>query len=68
MTVPVAVYLLSVWLLHVRPHRRGARYDAGFPVAVGVILAATTAPWPFALPLTAAATTALVVACYVFLR
>ncbi len=65
-TVPVAVYLLSVWLLHVRPHRRGARYGAGLPVAAGAVLAVTAAPWPFALPLTAAATTALVVAYRVF--
>ncbi|SBW27115.1 hypothetical protein FDG2_5178 [Candidatus Protofrankia californiensis] len=64
-TVPVAVYLLSVWLLHVRPHRRGTRYDAGFPVTAGAVLAATATPWPFALPLTAVATTALVVACHI---
>jgi low temperature requirement protein LtrA len=40
--VPVAVYLLSVWVLHVRPHRRGRLLEAAFPATAVLVLAAAT--------------------------
>jgi low temperature requirement protein LtrA len=56
--VPVAVFLLSVWALHVRPHRHGAVYDGAFLAATVLTLVATVTPWP--LPVIAAVMTALV--------
>ncbi len=44
LAVPVALYLLSVWLLHVRPHQRTRLEKSAFPVcAVLVLLASLTA-------------------------
>lgn len=43
LTVPVAVFLLALWLLHLRPHGAGRRHDAIFPVATLLVLAATFA-------------------------
>ena len=50
MTVPVALYLVTVWWLHLRPH------DSGTPVArqhtvvllvgVALVLLSTFAPYP----------------------
>jgi low temperature requirement protein LtrA len=41
--VPVALYLVCVWLLHARPHHRGAAYSATFPLAAALVLAASAA-------------------------
>jgi low temperature requirement protein LtrA len=40
-TVPVALYLLTVWALHVRPVKRGLLAVASPPVAVVLVLLAT---------------------------
>lgn len=56
--IPVAVFLLSVWFVHVRPHRRGRRMDAGFTVAALLVLATPLTPLP--LPLIAVVMTGLV--------
>ncbi|MQY11391.1 hypothetical protein SRB5_15070 [Streptomyces sp. RB5] len=41
LTVPVAVFVLAVWALHLRPHHAGHRHAALFPAAAALILAAT---------------------------
>jgi len=41
--VPVALYLVSVWALHIRPHRRGP-IQAAFPLAAVLVLAAAATP------------------------
>ncbi|GAA5055536.1 low temperature requirement protein A [Thermocatellispora tengchongensis] len=56
--VPVAVYLLSVWLVHIRPHRPGPAVTAGFPAAAALALAAAFTPVP--LPVIAAILAGLV--------
>ncbi|MFC3505734.1 low temperature requirement protein A [Micromonospora krabiensis] len=43
--VPVAVYLLTVWVLHVRRRERGAR-AAAFPATAGLVLLAPLGPAP----------------------
>jgi low temperature requirement protein LtrA len=45
-SVPVAVFLLTVWLLHVRPHHARFGLSFLFPVAIAGVLASTVAPWP----------------------
>jgi low temperature requirement protein LtrA len=45
-SVPVAVFLLTVWLLHVRPHHARFGLSLLFPFAIAGVLAATYAPWP----------------------
>jgi low temperature requirement protein LtrA len=45
-SVPVSVFLLMVWLLHVLPHRTLLGKSLLFPVAIGLVLAATFARWP----------------------
>ncbi|MGN9906878.1 low temperature requirement protein A [Phytohabitans sp. LJ34] len=55
--VPVAVYLFSVWLLHVRPHQRGLIVVA-YPAAAVLALLAPLTPEP--VPVTAAVVAALV--------
>ena len=43
--VPVAVYLLVVWLLHIRPHRDGRTVKAvAFPTAAALVLATVFTP------------------------
>jgi len=37
-TVPVAIYLLTAWVLLVLPHRIGAVRTAVYPVAAGLVL------------------------------
>ena len=37
----VALYLLSVWLLHARPHRRTRFEKAAFPVCAALVLLAS---------------------------
>lgn len=44
--VPTAVFLLAVWLLHVRPARGGLRPTVSFAAAIALILAAPLSPWP----------------------
>ena len=41
LTVPVAVFVLTVWVLHVRPHHSGLAHGAVFPAAALLVLAAT---------------------------
>jgi predicted branched-subunit amino acid permease len=43
-TVPVAAFLLVLWLLQVRPRRGTARW--AFPVAAALVLAVTFTPAP----------------------
>ncbi len=44
LAIPVALYLMSVWLLHARPHQRTRLEQSAFPVcAVLVLLASLTA-------------------------
>jgi low temperature requirement protein LtrA len=43
--LPVALYLLSVWVLQIRPHQRGLR-QIPYPVAALLILAAPVTPAP----------------------
>jgi low temperature requirement protein LtrA len=57
LAVPVALYLLSVWALHVLPLRRGA-VAVAYPVAAALVLAAPFGPAP--VPLTALVLAALV--------
>jgi hypothetical protein len=44
--VPVAVYLLSIWALHVRPHRPGSIQTAAYPLTAVLVLAAAATPMP----------------------
>jgi low temperature requirement protein LtrA len=55
--VPVAVYLFSVWFLHVRPHQHGL-IVAAYPVAAALVLLAPLTPEP--VPAAAVAVAALV--------
>lgn len=57
-TVPVAMFLLVMWALHLRPHRAGLGHVVLIPVTAVTALAATFTPWPVLL--TGLATTALV--------
>jgi low temperature requirement protein LtrA len=41
LTVPVAVYVLTVWVLHLRPHHTGLLHGSAFPAAALLVLAAT---------------------------
>ena len=45
-TVPVAVYLLTVWVLLVLPHRLGAARTAVYPGAAALVLLATLTAQP----------------------
>jgi low temperature requirement protein LtrA len=40
-TVPVAIFLLVLWLLQVRPHQAGRRQDALYPLTALLVLGAT---------------------------
>jgi low temperature requirement protein LtrA len=44
--VPVALYLLCVWALHVRPSRRERASTAAFLVTAALVLAAPLVAWP----------------------
>ena len=46
LTLPVAVFLLMVWLLQVRPNLQRHGLSIGFPLAIAGVLAATLCPWP----------------------
>ncbi|MFI9592513.1 low temperature requirement protein A [Nonomuraea sp. NPDC052265] len=58
-SVPVAVFLLMVWLLHVRPHGYGPADSAAFLGAAVLVLLSALTPAP--IPLTAVVLVALVV-------
>jgi low temperature requirement protein LtrA len=45
-TVPVALFLLAVWALQLRPHHLGRWHSALVPATAAVVLAATLAPEP----------------------
>ncbi|MEU0257075.1 low temperature requirement protein A [Streptomyces sp. NPDC006184] len=45
-TVPVAVFLFTVWAVHVRPHRRGGVERFAFPGVAVAVPAAAFAPAP----------------------
>jgi hypothetical protein len=60
------VFLLSVWALHVRPHRHGVLYDGAFFAAAGLTLAAAVSPYP--LPVMALVLVAFVAVCVVSQR
>ncbi len=44
--VPVAVFLVCVWLLHVRPHRLGFVFNLAFPATAGLVLLSLATPIP----------------------
>ena len=45
-TIPVAVFLLAVWALQVRPHHLGHWHTALVPATAVLVLASTLAPEP----------------------
>ncbi|MGW4029211.1 low temperature requirement protein A [Streptomyces sp. NPDC004838] len=45
-TVPLAVFLMTVWVVHVRPHRRGSVGELGYPVVAAVLPGAAFLPQP----------------------
>ncbi|MEC3979433.1 low temperature requirement protein A [Amycolatopsis sp. H20-H5] len=45
-TIPVAIYLLSVWLLHIGPTNECRPIAIGFPVTAVLVLAASFGPAP----------------------
>ncbi|TDC77473.1 low temperature requirement protein A [Streptomyces hainanensis] len=45
-TLPVALFLLTLWLLHVRPHQVNPGHSALFPGTALLVLATTLAPAP----------------------
>jgi low temperature requirement protein LtrA len=57
-TVPVAIYILCVWLLQVRPQRPPRLLDVAYPATAMLVVAALATPW--VLPLTAVFAAALV--------
>ncbi|GAA2356030.1 low temperature requirement protein A [Nonomuraea africana] len=58
--IPVALFLLVVWALHIRPHRYGPADTAAFLIAAVLVLLSALAP--SAIPLIAVIVAALVVA------
>ncbi|MFJ9785523.1 low temperature requirement protein A [Amycolatopsis sp. NPDC101161] len=65
-TIPVAVFLLSVWLLHIGPTNECRPIAVGFPVTAVLVLAASFTPAPIhiAAVLTAALVALTVVATH----
>lgn len=49
LTVPAAVYLLALWVLHLRPQRWRLADSLSLSVAFAVVVAATWSPWPLAI-------------------
>lgn len=45
-TIPVAVFLCTLWVLHIRPHHAPLYHAILMPAAAGAILAASFSPWP----------------------
>lgn len=48
-TIPAAVYLIMLWLIHIRPHEPGVKYSSFYLIGSLFILAATYSPWPILL-------------------
>jgi low temperature requirement protein LtrA len=46
LAIPVACYLLSVWLLHARPHQRTLLEKSAFPITAVLVLLATLTGQP----------------------
>ncbi|WP_326947293.1 low temperature requirement protein A [Amycolatopsis sp. NBC_01307] len=63
-TVPVAIFLLSVWLLHIGPANECRPIAVGFPVTAVLVVAASFTPVP--IHVTAVLTAALVAVTVVF--
>ena len=65
-TVPVAIFLLSVWLLHIGPTNECRPIAIGFPVTAVLVVAASFTPAPIhvAAVLTAALVALTVVATH----
>lgn len=66
LTVPVALYLLSVWLLHIGPRNECRPIAVGFPLAAVLVVAVSFTP--VAVYLTAAAVATLVATMVVATR
>jgi low temperature requirement protein LtrA len=45
-TMPVAIFLISVWAIHVRPHQHSVREQLAFPAVAVAVLAAAHGPAP----------------------
>jgi MFS superfamily sulfate permease-like transporter len=45
-TIPTAIFLISVWAVHVRPHQMPRLEQLPFPAAVVLILTAALSPAP----------------------
>ncbi|MEV0035904.1 low temperature requirement protein A [Streptomyces sp. NPDC050804] len=45
-TVPAAVFLITVWAVHLRPHQRSVAERIPFPIAAAVVLSAAWSPVP----------------------
>jgi len=45
-TIPVALYLLTLWIFHLRPHQLGTSHTLLFLIGSAVILTTTFSPWP----------------------
>jgi len=48
-TIPVALYLLTLWIFHLRPHQIGTPHALLFLSGTAAVLAATFSPWPMLL-------------------
>ncbi|MFD7282106.1 hypothetical protein ACFV80_35000 [Streptomyces sp. NPDC059862] len=44
--MPLAIFLMTVWAIHVRPHRRNEVEQFGFPAGALAVLAAAHSPAP----------------------
>lgn len=49
LTVPVALYLLTLWIFHLRPHKIGRSHTLLFLSGAAAVLAATFSTWPILL-------------------
>jgi low temperature requirement protein LtrA len=45
-TLPLAIFLMTVWAIHVRPHRQSGIEQFAFPAGAVAVLAATHSPAP----------------------
>ncbi|MEU4546872.1 low temperature requirement protein A [Nonomuraea dietziae] len=60
--VPVAVFLASLWLVHVRPHRPGGLVNGAYLAGMALVLVTPFTPLPLPLPLIAVVMALLAVA------
>ncbi|MEU6092032.1 low temperature requirement protein A [Streptomyces sp. NPDC047085] len=60
-TVPAAVFLITLWAVHVRPHRRSRVEQLAFPAVAVAVLMAARSPAPALLAALAAAALVVVV-------